>query len=332
MTCEKVSELDPCRREPCKNGGVCTKSGTNYICDCKLGYVGVTCEKEIPDLKEVEFAAQTFIETITSVSSSPNIPLPAKECENKYVDSKNKTRMIGRSCPSTRRKRQSGIETENAGPAMKRDILFLIDESVSVGVEHFGSFKRLTRAIVSNFCGDNDVDNEKTKIAVMTFDRRQHMHIDFRESYKKANLLDGIQNIPYNESTSEFTCLVESLQYAKDEIFDIDHGARPLDDNIRREVFLISDGCAYCLSNSNVADQLTDIARNLREQHVSITTLLVGSHTNECVKQMSSLLDGSKCYQLFTLGTWDEVDVYIQTIERLRCEATQKLVGSCDVE
>ena len=36
--------VDACAKKPCKNGGVCTNSGSSFKCRCAGGYSGNTCE------------------------------------------------------------------------------------------------------------------------------------------------------------------------------------------------------------------------------------------------------------------------------------------------
>ena len=35
--------LDKCTPNPCQNGGLCSKSGSSYICNCRHGYSGPVC-------------------------------------------------------------------------------------------------------------------------------------------------------------------------------------------------------------------------------------------------------------------------------------------------
>jgi hypothetical protein len=45
---ELSSEADPCRTEPCKNNGNCTKvTGTEYECTCAEGWTGTDCTEGI---------------------------------------------------------------------------------------------------------------------------------------------------------------------------------------------------------------------------------------------------------------------------------------------
>ena len=37
--------FNPCNSNPCRNGGTCTTSGTNYICTCTSQFSGPTCDQ-----------------------------------------------------------------------------------------------------------------------------------------------------------------------------------------------------------------------------------------------------------------------------------------------
>lgn len=50
----KEPAQDPCRPNPCQNGGSCQPNGPGFRCDCPSGFEGGRCESEIPeDLSEV---------------------------------------------------------------------------------------------------------------------------------------------------------------------------------------------------------------------------------------------------------------------------------------
>ncbi|XP_071121011.1 neurocan core protein-like [Mytilus edulis] len=46
LTCKcNQTLIDPCRRSPCKNNGVCTENGNDYKCDCPKGFSASDCHE-----------------------------------------------------------------------------------------------------------------------------------------------------------------------------------------------------------------------------------------------------------------------------------------------
>jgi len=39
-----ITGTNPCLPNPCQNNGLCTPSGTSYVCACLTGYTGQRCE------------------------------------------------------------------------------------------------------------------------------------------------------------------------------------------------------------------------------------------------------------------------------------------------
>nr|XP_039272637.1 low-density lipoprotein receptor-related protein 2-like [Styela clava] len=50
----KVLVVDPCKPNPCKNGGDCKTPGSDFICACPVGFKGKTCEEIDVRIKPVE--------------------------------------------------------------------------------------------------------------------------------------------------------------------------------------------------------------------------------------------------------------------------------------
>jgi hypothetical protein len=45
--------VDPCSPNPCQNNGICTATGTSFVCACLDGFSGQRCETR-KYLKELE--------------------------------------------------------------------------------------------------------------------------------------------------------------------------------------------------------------------------------------------------------------------------------------
>lgn len=226
--------------------------------------------------------------------------------------------MISSPCPNRRAKRQ--IPDQTYTPKSKRDVLFMIDESASVGTPNFRRFLRLAQVIIDkSFCGDNDVGADKTRVGVVSFDSQPHLHMDLKASFVKENLISGMQNVNFNYTTSGFTCIGHTLQYVRQNVLTVGHGARVNDGDTEQVLILLSDGCTYCMSPDRRASDIKLAAEEFKKKGVVVLIFLVGSHSDECIEEMKSLIDGTRCYQLFEFKDWDEVDVTISTLEAEQC-------------
>lgn len=311
---------------------------------CKDYEVRFCCPK-IQNRKEVQFVATTFLKTILSVSGGGSKPAgpagkpapPPPRCgehecvRENFEDTSQMVRMIGRRISmQLRQKRQA--DTQTGPPKTKRDILFIIDESGSVGNTNFKRFKRLIQAIIKTFCGDIDIGEQKTRVAVHSFDAKQHLHMTFKEYFSKAQVLTGIDGVAYDYTTDGATCLIEGLQYSRESLFTPERGARMQKPDTEQLLVLLSDGCANCKPASQRPRLLNEVAKKLSQQGIAILTFFVAAHSSSsssCVDKMVALIDGSHCYQTFRAYSWDEVDVFADTIEAAGCSDGWKLTAPC---
>ena len=40
-----ILDVDECLDDPCKNSGTCTNNAGSFVCSCKTGWQGITCEQ-----------------------------------------------------------------------------------------------------------------------------------------------------------------------------------------------------------------------------------------------------------------------------------------------
>nr|XP_039264353.1 complement factor H-like isoform X3 [Styela clava] len=309
-------------------------------------------EREL-ECSEAQHVVSTFMATfgefgIRKRSRKPNTPL----CSTPYRDSKGSIRMIGRKCDSSgRKKRQISeefqekyeyeaevidevteeIDYEYEDDGLRyRDVIFVIDESASIQRKFFEKEVQLASTLITKLCQDITVGKDKTRVALMSFDKENHLHITFDQHFERSSLLDEMSRIQYNETTHGATCLISALDYADTKMFTAAAGSRPPSIGVERLVILITDGCANCGDKSGVTEKLNEIYQQLSDNHISIFSFVIGSN-NECIENLSALADGNHCYNTFKLSTWRELDEAIKSIEEHECiEEWSVLPESCE--
>ncbi|XP_063401402.1 sushi, von Willebrand factor type A, EGF and pentraxin domain-containing protein 1-like [Mytilus trossulus] len=156
----------------------------------------------------------------------------------------------------------------------KVDLIFLVDSSASVGKSNFGNELKFVRKLLADFV----VDNNHTKIAVITFSSRRFVlrQIDYitpqpQEKHKCTLIDDDLPNIRYKGGG---TYTLGAFREAKEVLKSARHDAS-------KAIFLITDGF------SNGGDPRPD-ARKIRESGVKIFTVGIANGNRDELWDMSS--------------------------------------------
>lgn len=324
---------------PAKNGGKnCTGDSDEYL-----------------PCTELEYIATTFLTTVAAASpedeEGDDLPPQKRKptgsstapgevtCVRPHVDTHGNVRMAGKPCPIRRTKREVEVfdaikvansrVKRNVASTKNRDILFLIDESKSVGSSRFPKFLRLVKAITNSLCGSIRIKKDLTRVGILTFDRTQHPQMDFDDYFQRAQMIDHMDtNVNYTDETSGETCLVDALSYVRDEMFVSKRGARVGITDTERVVILMTDGCTNCRDQGDLSTVLLQMRQQFTRDRIPVITFYVGSDSN-CVRIMSGLADGSRCYQVFRAMDFDELDAISAAIERNECMDAWKFEPSC---
>ncbi|XP_064481553.1 sushi, von Willebrand factor type A, EGF and pentraxin domain-containing protein 1-like isoform X2 [Ornithodoros turicata] len=142
----------------------------------------------------------------------------------------------------------------------KNDVVFVLDESGSVGVENFPHELEMVEVIARMLT----VSPDFSRIAVMTFSSGYVDHIDHIKNstgYSMCSLIARVRGIPY---TGGWTQTSRALSHAKDILIN----SRPQSNRI---IILISDG------DANAEYSPSDIASRLRKEGVVMFAVGVAS-------------------------------------------------------
>ena len=102
---------------------------------------------------------------------------------------------------------------------LQTDILFLLDTSGSVGLENFDKMKDFVKSIIMKF----DVDNQMSRVGILTFDSDAEILIKLSDHNSLKNLLSEVDSIRYSEGTE--TRIDKALSKAM-EAFSEQNGGR----------------------------------------------------------------------------------------------------------
>jgi len=195
----------------------------------------------------------------------------------------------------------------------QRDILFLLDESGSIGSARFEKIKSIAAAIVRLLCDSIAIGRDKTRVAMVSFDEKQHEHFNFnRYLYGSAeDVANRIMDARYQSRTAGSTCLKKALDYSLSNIFTTRNGARLNSASVRQDIILISDGCENCDS----MDALRRTVTRFMNDNYNVYVIGVNLQEN-CKDKLKLLAGGGSCYHFFFLDDWDyRVDDFIYELQ-----------------
>nr|XP_018673224.1 uncharacterized protein LOC104265479 [Ciona intestinalis] len=204
-------------------------------------------------------------------------------------------------------------------PALKqRDILFLLDESGSLGQAPFNNVvKRIAAGMVSVLCGPIKIGPDNTRVAVTSFDRTIHDHIGFGDYTNNVTLVNAIRSISYTEGTSGRTCLLDALEHVRDVIIAPSSGGRPDDKNVKQEIFIITDGCGNC-PRDRQAGAMQNLMQSLVINDIDVYVVAIRLGRGACQQKLAQLAKGGRCNHFFFVPHVNEND-FIAGLEMNYC-------------
>ncbi|XP_077975518.1 uncharacterized protein LOC120328223 [Styela clava] len=315
------------RKIPAKNGGAACKGSNKREIDCTP--VEYTASAFFDSFTAGTDDGSTVRRTGTNLVKRPDGKVTCQE--NSHTDPSGTLRMMGKTCGSSRKRRETGERVKRSNPILSdkhRDVLFLVDESGSVNENNFKREMKMAKALTEKLCGSIAVGKHTTRVGVMTFDKENHVHLGFDELFERHQVLNHMKDITYNSKTAGRTCLTDALDYSLKSVIVPGRGARNKVPGTERVVVLITDGCANCRNQNSLPNALNKMRIKFEKEKIPFITFFIGSNTN-CVRIMAGLADGSRCYQVFRATTWQEFDAMIEHIEKRDCMDGWEIGPSC---
>ena len=100
------------------------------------------------------------------------------------------------------------------------DVMFLLDTSSGVGQENFDKMKVFMKNIINSF----DIDNQMTRVGVMTYDVDARIDIKLSDYNNQQALFARIDRLPYN--SGELTRIDRALIKTSTVAFSEENGGR----------------------------------------------------------------------------------------------------------
>ena len=100
------------------------------------------------------------------------------------------------------------------------DVMFLLDTSSGVGRDNFEKMKVFMKNIINSF----DIDNQMTRVGVMTYDVDARIDIKLSEYNNKEALFERVDRLTYY--SGELTRIDKALMMASSTAFSEENGGR----------------------------------------------------------------------------------------------------------
>ncbi|XP_023929921.1 matrilin-2 [Lingula anatina] len=208
---------------------------------------------------------------------------------------------------STTIKALSTAKPSECGKDVKADVLFVIDESRSVGPINFEKVKKFLADLVLQL----PVAQDKIRVGVLSFTQIVHPRISLNEFDKPRDVADAILNMSYH---GRRTNIAAALWYAQQTSFSKASGDRSTAPNL---LFLFTDGRSR--------QRQISAAANATKAGIEIFTIGIGS--NVSIPQITQLASEPKIDHVFTVAGFDALATIKSTLGAKFCAVKAK---KCD--
>ena len=182
------------------------------------------------------------------------------------------------------------------------DMVFLLDESGSVGASNFGKVKQFVQKVIDFF----NVGKTGTHIAVETYSTQTTRHFYLNSYFTKSELRNAVSKIVFKGG---WTYTGEALDIVRTYVLNEKYGMRT-DPGIPKVLVLLTDG------KSNGKGVL-DPANALRNQGVNIFSIGVGSGVSKAELNLIAS-DPDKDY-VFELTSFNDLSSWVDRLSSVSC-------------
>ena len=185
------------------------------------------------------------------------------------------------------------------------DIVFLIDESDSVGSTNFQKSLDFVKNMTKAFPDEKLRGKDGTRFGLSTFSSSSSYtsHFYLSNYTKQSDYLSAISRVSYAGGS---TFLGEALEEILTDQFNEERGLRPEVDGVPRILIVLTDGKSQ--------DVVSIPAKNMRDENIVIYAIGIGEYNFQQLKKIAS----SESH-VYTLSTFTELEKFISMLTASTC-------------
>lgn len=179
------------------------------------------------------------------------------------------------------------------------DIVFIVDESGSIGTPNF----QLVRTFLYSLVNKLEVGKNRVRVGIMTYNDNPRAQVDLDTFDDKRELLNFINILPYHGGGTK-TGL--ALDYARKNVFVSQKGSRK---NVQQVAVVITDGKSQ--------DNVSIAAAHLRRTGVTVYAVGVKDADKAELRQMAS--HPTKKH-IFTVDSFSMLKTLEMSLQKMLCQ------------
>ena len=183
------------------------------------------------------------------------------------------------------------------------DVVFLIDESGSVGSTHFQQSLDFVKNMIKAFPDDKLSGENGTRFGLSTFASSYTTRFYLSSYTRQSDYLSAIGQVSYS---SGGTRLGGALQQILNDQFKEERGLRPDVEGVPRILIVLTDGKS--------GDSVSIPAKNVRDENIVIYAVGIANYELPQLQEIAS----SESH-VYTLSTFSELDKFISTLTSSTC-------------
>ncbi|KAK6490585.1 collagen alpha-6(VI) chain-like [Huso huso] len=180
------------------------------------------------------------------------------------------------------------------------DIVFLVDESGSIGNQNFQQIRNFIRRTVDSL----DVDPKKVRVGVVLYSDTPKVEFYLNTFSQKADILQYIKSLPYRGGGTNTGV---AISFLKNNVFTKSAGSR-MTQGVQQIAVVITDGVSQ--------DNVSSPAASLRRAGVKIFAVGIQNASPTELKQIAS--HPSRAY-VYTVGSYLKLSSLEGTLQKLIC-------------